>query len=167
MAIDVLFAVRGLLAFVAFTEWTNVLRCVIFDPDYLLAQLFTGLDTPQNASGDLIRLVSHLYGLFSLLNGLVLAHLAVYAHYRPLVSLALSSVGVKLVWLLAHLWVWPSIRPSPELLFPLVSCGVTIVAVVLVPLATSDTPFWGGDDENRELLRKMNLPKNRPRHRRS
>ncbi|XP_059093990.1 uncharacterized protein LOC131889024 [Tigriopus californicus] len=166
MAIDVLFAVRGLLAFVAFTEWTNALRCVFFEPAYPLDKLFTGLEAPQPANPDLIRVLAHLYALFSLLNGLILAHLAVYAHYRPLVSLALSSVVVKLVWLLAHIGIWPTIRPSPELLFPVVSCGVTLTGVILVPWATGDTPLWvAGDDENRELLRTMNLPKNRS-HRR-
>ena len=98
MALDFLFALRGLLAFVAFTEFITAARCLLPLPD----------DTPQTASFvqskifSLVpldhrsdRIISHLYAYISFANALVLSHLAVFSHYRPLVSLSFSSLLLK------------------------------------------------------------------------
>ena len=41
------------------------------------------------------RIISHLFAYVSCANGLVLSHLAVFSHYRPLVSLSFSSLLLK------------------------------------------------------------------------
>ena len=98
MALDFLFALRGLLAFVAFTEFITAARCLIPLPDdtpqtasFVQAKVFSLV--PLDAASD--RIVSHLFAYISLANALVLAHLAVFSHYRPLVSLSFSSLLLK------------------------------------------------------------------------
>ena len=109
MALDVLFAIRGLLAFISFTEFTTSGRCflpVILPEEngtYVQTKIFSQVDlscrdgqqqqqqqhqqTFQASSGEqefseAERIVSHTFGLYCLLNGLVVLHLAIYIHYR-------------------------------------------------------------------------------------
>ncbi len=105
MAVDRLSALRGLLAFVAFTELTAFVRCFFaFAGDDLLGLTYVGhrLFSLPDLSPEARQVLSHSFGAWCLLNSLVLGHLAVFAHYRPLVSLAASAVTLKLGFLLVH-----------------------------------------------------------------
>ena len=105
MALDVLFAIRGLLAFISFTEFTTSGRCFIpvnlpeENGTYVQTKIFSEVSLSCDAAKTLEaggggsgggdqsfseaeRIVSHTFGLYCLLNGLVVLHLAIYIHYR-------------------------------------------------------------------------------------
>jgi hypothetical protein len=160
MALDFLFALRGLLAFIAFTEITTAARCVLplplpdeTDGSYVQTKLFSL--TPLDASSD--RIIGHLFGLATALNALVLVHLAVFSHYRPLASLAFTSVAAKISFVAAHTLWFKTIAADHRLIFPVISCFVTLAAIVCVPFAAGEDPYrirpWDGygQDENDEL----------------
>ncbi len=173
MALDALFALRGLFAFIAFTELTTAARCLLplpLPPEerlaessfvqvklFSLAYLDAGADT----------IVSHLYGLCSAYVALALAHLAVFTHYRPLASLAFASVASKAFFVLIHVAWFGTIRADHNLIFPAISWLVALVAVIAVPFVARDPnasayvvrPRYGyahaPPDENRELVTAM------------
>jgi len=81
LEMDPVFAIRGLLSFVAFSEWTTALRCLwplAEEQSYVNARLFGNIKLEAEAE----RTLCHTYGLFSALVGLIIIHAAVYAHYR-------------------------------------------------------------------------------------
>lgn len=161
MALDLLFAIRGLLAFVSFTEFTNAGRCFLphgseLSNGYVRSRIFTGIEAELDPAIE--RTVSHLYGLYCFINGLIIIHTAIFAHYRPLVFLSLSALTLKLLFLLSEVIIFGSIAAKrSDLLFPFISCIVSLAATVAVPFCTGDSIF--ARDENSELLRKMQLPK--------
>ena len=78
---DVLFAIRGLLSFIAFSEFTTALRCLVpvtEEDSYVNARLFGNIKLEAEAE----RTLCHTFGLFSALVGLIIIHAAVFAHYR-------------------------------------------------------------------------------------
>ncbi len=152
-SLDPLFAVRGVLAFVAFTELTACVR-----------SLHEGVAGRQSALFTLREdslALSHCYGFLCLQTALVLTHLAVCPHYRPLVSLSASALCLRLAFLLSHALVFGTVALDQVLIFPLVSLTVALLSTLLVPAITAGD-FWSwGEDENAELLRKMKFPKNK------
>ena len=163
---DVVFAIRGLLSFVAFTEFTNAVRC--FFPFYDLkteshvyATLFSGnLSLNQETQ----RTLSHTYGLFSTLIGLIIIHTAIFAHYRPLSSLACCSQVLKLFFLITEAFIFGSVATGGQhLIFPLVTASVSIAATILLLWLTSSSLDGCKDsEENGEILKKSRrLKKNK------
>ena len=158
---DLIFAIRGLLSFVAFTEFTNAIRC--FWPlcedrehSYVHAHLFSGIHLAVEAE----RTLCHAYGLFSGLVGLVIIHAAIFAHYRPLVSLALCAESLKVFFLLIEAFIFGSVTIGQHLIFPVITGFVTIFSTIGLLVLTSDG--LSSDDENLELVRKARkLRKNR------
>ena len=163
MALDFLFALRGLLAFVAFTEFITAARCLLPLPD----------DTPQTASFvqskifSLVpldhrsdRIISHLYAYISFANALVLSHLAVFSHYRPLVSLSFSSLSLKvtcqharllhwfmntflllllqLIFIFSHVVLFGTVRADHNLISPVLSSVAALVAVIFMPFVAPE-----------------------------
>ena len=168
MALDFLFALRGLLAFVAFTEFITAARCLIPLPD----------DTPQTASFvqskifSLVpldhrsdRIISHLYAYISFANALVLSHLAVFSHYRPLVSLSFSALSLKvtilkyvckdaslvreyvisscclfpqLIFIFSHVVLFKTVQADHNLISPVISTVAALVAVICMPFVAPE-----------------------------
>jgi len=145
---NVLFAIRGVLAFVAFTEISGAARCLLPFPlpddrelgqSYVRAKVFNRLEDLGEAEH---RTFCHLYGLYSLLNGLIVLHLAVYVHYRPFVSLTLCALVAKLIFFLGHSPLgFGTIGGAPNLVFPIVTCLVSIVVAAAVPFVTARPHF--------------------------
>jgi len=153
---DLIFAIRGLLSFVSFTEFTNAIRCfwplVEADRGYLW-------DIPE-LSVEAERTLCHAYGLFSGLVGLIIIHAAIFAHYRPLVSLALCAESLKLIFLLLEAFIFGSVSTGQHLIFPVVTGFVTIFTAIGLLVLTTDGLL--GDDENLELVKRARkLRKNR------
>lgn len=153
---DVLFAIRGLLSFVAFTESTTALRCLL--PYSVSEEQAQCLFTEPHRDLAVERTLRHTYGLFSALVGIVIIHAAIFAHYRPIVNIALIVVSVKVLFLLAETFVFGSIASGQHLIFPLVTGFVTIAATLLLPFVTGDAVFSGGEkndcDESSELAKQ-------------
>ncbi len=101
---DLLFSLRGILAFVAFTELTTSARCFLEADSYVSEKLLTlpEADDDQTPQQQWKVVLSHSYGAWSLLNALVLLHLAIFTHYLPLASLAAAANATKIAFLLAH-----------------------------------------------------------------
>ncbi len=127
MSLDALSAVRGLLAFVAFTELTSCVRCFFLPtpPDqgqggegsgsssssYVSSSLFS-LPSSGGHPQDWDCILSHSYGAWCLVNSLVLAHLAVFTHYLPIASLAVCALATKIAFLLFHAFWTGFIAPD-------------------------------------------------------
>ena len=158
MGMDLIFAVRGLLSFVAFTEFTSTIRCFwpLGDDSYIQEQLFSGIKLASEAE----RTLSHTYGLFSGLVGLVIIHTAIFAHYRPLITLALSAELLKISFLVLEILVFGSIKAGQHLVFPVVTGVVTIISCIGLLFLTSDGTL--DDHENLDLVKRARkLRKNR------
>ena len=150
---DVIFAIRGLLSFVAFTEFTNAVRCFcpLYDDktkSHVYATLFSGI----RLDSDTERTLSHTYGLFSALIGLVIIHAAIFAHYRPLVTLASLSQLLKLIFLIFEAFIFGTIASGQHLIFPIVCAVVSILATVLLLWLTSEGSSSSDNDD--DLLKK-------------
>jgi len=145
---NALFAIRGVLAFVAFTEVSTSVRCLLpFGTDerelgqgYVRAKVFNQLHLPQDSQSAQVieRTFSHVFGLYCLLNGLILFHLAVYIHKRPLTYLAVAALCAKLLFFAAHSPLgYGTITGAPNLVFPTISAAVSLVAAICVPIVTA------------------------------
>jgi hypothetical protein len=166
MALDWLLAVRGLLAFIAFTEWTAALRCVFgpvetgsssADKDFVSQQLFANAALDANSPARLV--VGHAYALSCVITGLVVAFLAVFTHYKPIQALAVSVTASKLLFLLSHLFLYKTIS-GEAVVFQVIACVVALLVSSLITLFVDDLGKLRGDgDENTELLRRMKFPK--------
>jgi hypothetical protein len=161
MAVDLLFAIRGLLSFVAFTEFTTALRCLMpytvaeeSDQSYVQARLFSEVKLGLEAE----RTLCHTYGLLSALVGLVVVHAAVFSHYYPLVTLAVCALSLKVLFILAETFIFGSIAAGQHLIFPLVAGLVSIVVSIALLFVTGDCSFYS--DENAELVKRVRrMPK--------
>lgn len=155
---DLLFAIRGLLSFVAFTEATTALRCLIPFSVSETEQAQCLFSEPHRDL-DAERTLRHTYGLFSALVGIVIIHAAIFAHYRPIGYLALSVISVKVLFLLVETFIFGSIAPGQHLIFPLVTGFVTIAVTFILPFVTGDAVSLSGDhddsDKSGELAKKV------------
>ena len=105
---DALFAARGLLSFIAFTEFTASLRCLLpytvaeeENQTYIQARLFSAIKL--NLEAELVeRVLCHTYGIFCALVGTIVLYAAIYAHYKPIANLASLGLGLKLLFILAQ-----------------------------------------------------------------
>ena len=169
MSLDVLSALRGLLSFVALTEFTNALRCFLrFDPDsnsgsisYIQSKLFSGTLLDDTSA----KLVSDVFGLYCVLNGLVLIHLAIFSNYRPLMSLSACVLTTKLIFLTVHAFWFGTITVGRELVFPLMACVVSLVAVLVMPFCADNDMKVFLQDENEQLVKQMHWGQNRKNRR--
>lgn len=174
MALDLLFAIRGLLSFVAFTEFTNAGRCLLpvpyysdnninRDPSsaatYIQARLFDNINLEVASE----RVLSQVYGLYCALNALIIVHVAIFVHHRPLISLGFWALVLKFLFYITHAFYFKTIRSLPNLMFPMVSCLVSVIATAFLPYALNDGQFFFSTepttDENMELLRQMKFAK--------
>jgi len=97
---------------------------------------------------------------FSGLVGLVIIHSAIFAHYRPLVSLALCAESLKVLFLLIEAFIFGSVSTGQHLIFPVVTGFVTIISTIVLLVLTTEGLL--SDDENSELVKKARkLRKNR------
>ena len=156
--IDLLFAIRGILAFAAFTELTTSFRCALGivlpeeNGSYVSSKLFSLSDLV--ASEDADRIVGHLFGLVCFINASALIHLAVFSHCRPLISLAASTAASKLLLIFLHLVVFRTVSADHNLIFPLVTGILTLLAILSVPfVAGSEGQRYDMNDysENEEM----------------
>ena len=99
---DLLFAARGLLSFIAFTEFTASLRCLLpytvadeVAQTYIQARLFSKIELTIDAE----RVLCHTYGLFCALAGVIVLYAAIYAHYkvRPCSRVRALKVSTKVL----------------------------------------------------------------------
>jgi len=174
MALDLLFAIRGLLSFVAFTEFTNAGRCLLPIPYYsgnnINSDLSSGATYIQARLFDNIKLevaselvLSQVYGLYCALNALILVHVAIFAHHRPLISLGFWALLLKFLFYITQAFYFKTISSLPNLMFPMLSCLVSLVAIAFIPYALNDGQFFFSTeptaDENMDLLRQMRIAK--------
>ena len=155
---DLLFASRGLLSFIAFTEFTASLRCLLpytvaeeQEQTYIQARLFSGIKLNIEAE----RVLCHTYGLFCALAGVIILYAAIYAHYKPLAHLASVAFGLKLLFLLAETFIFASIGVGQHLIFPIVTGLVGLIVTLSLPLIAGGFSIFGeDDDENNELVKQ-------------
>lgn len=92
--------------------------------------------------------------------GLVIIQAAFFAHYRPLVALALCAESFKVIFLVSEAFIFGSIPTGHQLIFPVVTGIVTILSTALLLFLTADR--LSDEDENEELARaKRKLRKNK------
>jgi len=156
MALDKKFAVRGLLAFLSFMELVNCFRS-------LLPSLFTLPHERQTESfiqnkifnlvdltSDTQQLIGTIFGYFSLLTAVVLAHAALFLHHLHIISLSALTLIVKIVFLLT------SHQKTSSLTIPLLMTSATLAGVLVIFwLHWREETFVGSQNENEMLLRAM------------
>ena len=162
---DLLFAARGLLSFIAFTEFTASLRCLLpyevsegEDQDqsspksFIQARLFNKVHLNFEAE----RVLRHTYGLFCAICGVIILYAAVYAHYKPLANLASVTIGLKLFFILAETFIFASIGVGQNLIFPLVTGAVGLLVTLSLPYIVDGFSVFGDfdDDENNDLVKQ-------------
>lgn len=150
------FAVRGLLAFLAFIELVNSFRSLLpslftlpherVSESFIQNKIFNLLDL----SSDTQDLVGTLFGFYSLLNAIVLSHSALQLHHHHMVSLAVLTLSTKTVFLLS------SHRHTSSLTIPLLLTTATLAGLLLLLLSNyiHHTP-GSSASENEMLLRAM------------
>ncbi|XP_071748471.1 uncharacterized protein [Lepeophtheirus salmonis] len=163
MTVDVLFAIRGLLSFISFTEFTTAGRAIFSLPGienggYIDSKLFSGVELSIKAE----KTLGHLYGIYSILNGLIIIYSAIYSHYKPVVTLAAASLFVKILFLSTEAFIFGSIVPDQNLIFPLISSFVALGATLALPFIIGGGGegglFWSSE-ENEDILRTMKFSK--------
>ena len=166
MVPDPVFACRGLLAFVAFTEFATACRCLLpgwalpnHDQDFVREKLFPG----AALRGESERLAAHLYGLVCLLTSLALLHLAVFVHHKPLASLASLVTFSKLVLVLGHAFGYGTVPRDQNLVFPVLSTAFALAAATAVPFLVDAKCARSGlkyqREENEDQLRQIRAAK--------
>eukprot|EP00096_Caligus_rogercresseyi_P002428 TRINITY_DN14557_c0_g1_i1.p1 TRINITY_DN14557_c0_g1~~TRINITY_DN14557_c0_g1_i1.p1 ORF type:complete len:165 (-),score=51.18 TRINITY_DN14557_c0_g1_i1:407-901(-) len=155
---NVLFAIRGLLAFVSFTEFTSAGRALLplesYGGSYVDSKLFKGLEPSVQHS----RTLSHLVALFYTLIGLILLCTSIYSHYKPLAFLSAAGLSLKLFFLLGEAFLFGSILPDGNLIFPVLASVLALGASLAIPFVVEESSLWAAE-ENIELLRKMSVAK--------
>lgn len=156
MALDKKFAVRGLLAFLAFMELVNCFRS-------LLPSLFTLPHERQtesfiqnkifnlvDLSSDTQLLIGTIFGFYSLINAIILIHVAVQLHHPHILSLSVCALVTKIAFLVS------THTQTSSLTIPLVLTSATLCGVlVMVWLHFKVDACSGKQNENELLLRAM------------
>ena len=70
------------------------------------------------------RVLSQVYGLYCALNAVVILHVAIFVHHRPIISLGFWVLLLKLLFYVSQAFYFKTITSLPNLMFPLVSCLV-------------------------------------------
>jgi len=156
MALDKKFAVRGLLAFLAFMEFVNCFRS-------LLPSLFTLPQERQSESfiqnkifnlvdlsTDTQNLIGTIFGFYSLINAIILIHVALQLHHPHSLSLSVCVLVTKIAFLLT------THNQTSALTIPLVLTSATLCGVLaMVWLHFKVDGYSGKQNENELLLRAM------------
>ncbi|XP_023322223.1 uncharacterized protein LOC111696737 [Eurytemora carolleeae] len=168
MALSVLFAVRGFLAFVAFIEFVNALRSLTsslfvdaedrLDVSFVQNKIFVGSELSLAAES----IISQLFGFYSLLNSCVLLVSAVFTHYKPVVYLGILALGFKAVFYIIQGFLLRTIPLTAGLQVPLLITILALSGLLFLSCILQEgsrTPVMGS--ENEDLLRQMRFPKSR------
>lgn len=158
MVLNEKFAVRGLLAFLAFMEAVNCCRSLLPSlftlPHEKLSETFiqNKIFNLVDLSSDSQQLVGSLFGYLSLINAVVLVHSALYLHHPHIISLTSLILIIKTVFLI-------SIKTSTNsLTIPLILTVSTLLGVLILAWKQykEDSLSWlGAGNENEMLLRAM------------
>jgi len=165
MALSGLFAIRGFLAFVAFMELVNAFRSLFprfFTlPEERLQESFIHKKIFSNAelTEDSELILSQLFGFYSLLNGIVISHAAVFVHYWPVISVCFAAVFSKTLFYLLQ-GIYGTIPATSGLQVPLIIGCLTLFALGFLPHFVTQSKVVPGN-ENEELLRGMRAAKKR------
>lgn len=170
-SLDPLWAIRGLLSFAAFTEFVAAVRCVLpvglpaerdTGTTYVLDKVFSALPAISEHYKQAVvplDLVSHTYGLYCLLNALIIGHAAVFAHYLPLVCLCVCAIALKLAFLAVHSIVIGSIAVDHKLIGPCVLGVASLLSALAIPWVTGNGGWKSpADREEEELVRRFRQP---------
>ena len=81
---------------------------------------------------------------------------------RPLVSLALSAISLKLLFLISEAFIFGSVPTGQHLIFPVVTGVVSAcVTIALLFLTTNDSPSSAEEKEDLDYLKKRKQRKNK------
>ena len=102
--------------FLDFTKglWINSNSCLF------QARLFNEINLELASE----RVLSQVYGLYCALNAVVILHVAIFVHHRPIISLGFWVLLLKLLFYVSQAFYFKTITSLPNLMFPLVSCLV-------------------------------------------
>jgi len=156
MALDKKFAVRGLLAFLAFMELVNCFRSLLpslftlprerLSESFIQNKIFNLVDL----SSDTQHLIGTIFGFFSLINAIVLIHVALHLHHPHNLSLSVLSLVTKITFLVA------THTQTSALTIPLVLTSATLCGVLaMVWSHFKEDGYSGRQNENELLLRAM------------
>jgi len=165
MALSGLFAIRGFLAFVSFMEFVNAFRSLFprffalpeerLNESFIHKKIFSNAEFTEDSE----FILSQLFGFYSLLNGIVISHAAVFVHYYPIISLCFAAVFSKTLFYLLQ-GIYGTIPATSGLQVPLIIGVLSLFALGSLPHFVAQSKLPAGN-ENEDLLRSMRIAKRR------
>lgn len=157
----IIYAFRGWIAFVAFMDMGTATRSYIEKRSFL-SKAMVDAETDFN---DEEYTTSRILGIYSILKALALIHCTLYIHYKPVVSMGISSLLVTIVLYISETLYFKSATINFNVVFPCILNIVTLIGLIYLPVylklwdAPADT-----EDENAQLSRHS-FSKRRLNHR--
>jgi len=169
MSINVVYAIRGFVAFVAFIEFVNATRALtsglLTEPEDLLKISFlqNKIFTEVTFTNQTEAVASQLFGVYSFLNCCILISSAVLIHYKALNVLAIICLLLKLVFYLTQGFLYKTIQLNASFQVPVLFtlCGLIGLIISTYSLQSHNTRYSSTSSENDELLKQMKFPKSR------
>lgn len=150
-----IYTLRGWIAFVAFMDLGTAVRCFL-DDNFLGNKVYTA----ETLSHSVNPVMARLFGIWSVLNAVILLHCAVCIHYRPVVAMAVCSIVLSILNYLSETFIYQTTPFGFSVFFPIGVCLIT-----LVWLGIAAPYIWPVEDmneveENGHLKKNFNSRKN-------
>ncbi|CAG7723847.1 unnamed protein product [Allacma fusca] len=132
MVHPVIYALRGWIAFVAFIEFSNSIRCFIDAKQMLI----TAQEIPEQIGPPLSRLM----GRYCLLNAVVLAHCALCIEHIPIIVLTICSLSLTVLMYGSEAFYYYTASFSFYVVFPILISLFTIICLTIAPFFIEEEP---------------------------
>nr|XP_022915278.1 uncharacterized protein LOC111425467 isoform X2 [Onthophagus taurus] len=109
-----LYAFRGWIAFVAFMDLGTAVRSYIEKRSFLSKTM----DADNTEFNDEEYTTSRMLGIYSILKALALIHCTLYIHYKPAVSMGISSLIVSIILYISETLYFKSATLNFYVVFP-------------------------------------------------
>ncbi|XP_045127615.1 uncharacterized protein LOC123514078 [Portunus trituberculatus] len=152
MVHQVIYALRGWIAFVAFIDMGMAVQCFLDADSFLGSQLYTAGDIAEHVNPAMSRLL----GSQRVLSALIMTHCALCIHHKPILSMAVCSCMLTIAANTTEtLWY----RTAPinfYTLFPVAIAAVTMVGLCVAPTFLKSPEI---EAEEEAHLLKLGLPR--------
>lgn len=150
MHTKLLYAFRGWIAFVAFMDLGTSIRSYIEKRSFLSKVMVDA----ESGFNDEEYTTSRILGIYSILKALVLVHCTLYIHYKPVVSMGITSLVITILLYISETLYFKSAALNFNVVFPCILNIVTLVGLIYLPMYLK---LWSApgdiEDENTHLTR--------------
>ncbi|CAL4083480.1 unnamed protein product, partial [Meganyctiphanes norvegica] len=129
MLYQVIYGLRGWIAFVAFIDMGMAVQCFMDAEQFLGSHLYTENGVVEHVNPAMSRLL----GTYRILSALIMTHCALCIHHKPVLSMALCSCVLTIITNASETLWYHSAPICFYTLFPMVIAGVTIIGLCIAP----------------------------------